>query len=383
MELKKGYKQTEIGVIPEDWEVIPISSVCTLINGRGFKPFEWKTKGLPIIRIQNLNGSNDFNYYQGYYDKKIEINNGQLLFAWSGSRGTSFGPHVWNGERGLLNYHTWKVVIDERKIDNNFFLYSLKQLTKFIEDKAHGASALVHTQKWEMEGFEFSCPTRREEQTAIATVLSDTDNLLQALQKKIAKKRLIKQGAMQELLKPKEGWEVKTLGEVFHISAGGDLRSEEFSKIKTPINPFPIYSNAHTKKGLYGFCKTFDYEPSAITISARGGIGYTVSRTECFAAIGRLLVLKPIKGIDCKFIEEFIKVNIEFSSESTGVPQLTAPQVSKYSISFPKHEEQTRIATILSDMDTEIENLEKKLAKYKQVKQGLMQNLLTGKVRLV
>ncbi len=136
--MKAGYKQTEVGVIPDDWNTPTIGTVCRLINGRGFKPYEWKNEGLPIIRIQNLNGSDHFNYYQGSYDKKIEVEDGQLVFAWSGSRGTSFGPHVWNGSLGLLNYHTWKMVVKENEVEADFFLHALKQLTKFIEEKAHG-----------------------------------------------------------------------------------------------------------------------------------------------------------------------------------------------------------------------------------------------------
>jgi hypothetical protein len=75
------------------------------------KPHEWRSQGLPIIRIQNLNGSDDFNYFDGSYNRKIEVHAGQLLFAWSGSRGTSFGPYIWHGPTGVLNYHTWKVAL--------------------------------------------------------------------------------------------------------------------------------------------------------------------------------------------------------------------------------------------------------------------------------
>ena len=125
--LRAGYKQTEVRVIPDDWEVKPIKAVCKLINGRGFKPFEWEKFGLPIIRIQNLNGSDDFNFYRGTYDRKLEVEAEQLLFAWSDSRGTSFGPHVWSGPRGLLNYHTWKVQIYESEIAKKFFLHALKR----------------------------------------------------------------------------------------------------------------------------------------------------------------------------------------------------------------------------------------------------------------
>lgn len=119
--MKPGYKQTEVGVIPEDWDAKQIGDVCRLINGRGFKPYEWQKSGLPIIRIQNLNGSEDFNYYSGSYDPKILIENGQLLFAWSGSRGTSFGPHVWNGSQALLNYHTWKVAVTKPKLLSHIY----------------------------------------------------------------------------------------------------------------------------------------------------------------------------------------------------------------------------------------------------------------------
>ncbi|MFY0535945.1 restriction endonuclease subunit S [Nannocystis pusilla] len=141
---------------------------CRLINGRGFKPYEWGTLGLPIIRIQNLNGSDDFNHYSGQYNPKILIKNGQLLFAWSGSRGTSFGPHIWSGATALLNYHTWKVEVVESKVSQQFLFHALRHLTGYIEGRAHGASALVHIQKWEMEKFSILIPSRLSEQRAIA-----------------------------------------------------------------------------------------------------------------------------------------------------------------------------------------------------------------------
>ena len=122
------------------------------------------------------------------------------MFAWSGSRGTSFGPYIWRGPLGLLNYHTWKVEIHESEVRKGFFLHALRQLTAFIEGKAHGASALVHTQKWEMEGFQFPLPPTKAEQEAIATILSDIDGEIAALGAKLTKARQLKHGMMQELL---------------------------------------------------------------------------------------------------------------------------------------------------------------------------------------
>jgi type I restriction enzyme S subunit len=221
------------------------------------------------------------------------------------------------------------------------------------------------------------------EQSAIATVLSDTDALISNLEKLISKKRLIKQGAMQQLLKPKKGWAVKKLGEVFSITAGGDLNFNNYSLIQDENYRYPIYSNALTNKGLYGFTSEYKQTENTITVTARGQVGVANPRDHKYSAIGRVIILNPITNLNINFIAEYINNFIEFSNESTGVPQLTAPQISKYEILFPKHDEQTEIATILSDMDNGITDLEKKLDKYKKIKQGMMQVLLTGKIRLV
>ncbi len=218
-----GYKMTEVGMIPEDWNITKLKSICTIINGRGFKPHEWSQNGLPIIRIQNLNGSDDFNCYDGHYDPKIFIQYNQLLFAWSGSRGTSFGPHIWKGGDALLNYHTWKLNIDHSMVGENYFYYALKALTKSIEDAAHGASALVHTQKGEMEECFVPIPSSKNEQLAIAKALSDVDALITSLEKLITKKQAIKTATMQQLLTGKKrlpgfgegkGYKQTELGEI-------------------------------------------------------------------------------------------------------------------------------------------------------------------------
>jgi type I restriction enzyme, S subunit len=84
-------------------------------NGRGFGKEEWTTSGLPIIRIQNLNSPDaSFNYFSGEYSSDILVEEGDLLFSWSGTVGSSFGPHIWNREPGLLNQHIFKISIRTR-----------------------------------------------------------------------------------------------------------------------------------------------------------------------------------------------------------------------------------------------------------------------------
>jgi type I restriction enzyme S subunit len=192
------FKETEIGRIPVGWDVIKLGEISDFINGRGFKPTEWGKVGLPIIRIQNLNGSEEYNYYDGAYAPKILVKNGELLFAWSGSRGTSFGPHIWYGGDGLLNYHTWKVEYSDH-ILRDFLFYELKRITVKIEREAHGASALVHMQKKFIVDYFISLPPY-EEQKQIATILSTVDDKLDILTQKKSQYQTLKKGLSQQLL---------------------------------------------------------------------------------------------------------------------------------------------------------------------------------------
>jgi type I restriction enzyme S subunit len=384
--MKIGYKQTEVGVIPEEWEEKSIRSVCKLINGRGFKPHEWKSNGLPIIRIQNLNGSEDFNYFEGPYAKKLEVENGQLLFAWSGSRGTSFGPHVWNGSLGLLNYHTWKVQVDGRSICTDFFLHALKQLTKFIEDRAHGASALVHTQKWEMEGFTFPMPPTTAEQRAIASALSDVDGLLGALDRLIAKKRDLKQAAMQQLLTGQTRlpgfhgeWEVKRLGDVASVSKGTQLHSSEtdeggkFAHLNGGITP-SSYTHKSNTNG------------NTIAISEGGNsCGFVQFMTAPYWCGGHCYSVIP-NGVDNHFLYHALKGQqsaIMGLRVGSGLPNVQKTGLLDFKIELPAtHPEQTAIAEVLTEMDAELAALEQRREKTRALKQGMMQELLTGRTRL-
>lgn len=407
MAVNSRYKQTDVGVIPEDWKTTKVGSVCKLINGRGFKPFEWKKTGLPIIRIQNLNGSEEYNYFQGIYDKKIEVEPGQLLFAWSGSRGTSFGPHIWQGSLGLLNYHTWKVQVREAEIAKVFFLHALRQLTSVIEDKAHGASALVHTQKWEMEGFEFPLPPTKAEQKAIAEALSDANALVESLEQLIAKKRQIKQGAMHELLTGKKRlpgfggeWEIKPLDAVAEIRSGGtpSTNQSEFwdgdilwctPTDITALNGSKYLSQTTRTISPQGLkSSSTELIPAySVVMTSRATIGECAINTVPVTTNQGFKNFIPFQEADIDFLYYVLQTKkqdfISLCGGSTFL-EIGKTPLSAFEIEIPKAKaEQTAIATILSDMDAEIAALEEKLLKARNVKQGMRNELLTGRIRLV
>ena len=142
--------------------LVPIGDLCELINGRPFKPEQWEgpeSGGLPIIRIQNLNNADSsFNYFTGEVAEKNLVRNADLLFSWSGSRGSSFGAHLWRGQSAVLNQHIFKVLVDERKVFKNYMLHALNRAVGEIEENLHGGVGLVHITKGNLERIQVPLP---------------------------------------------------------------------------------------------------------------------------------------------------------------------------------------------------------------------------------
>jgi type I restriction enzyme, S subunit len=262
----------------------------------------------------------------------------------------------------------------------------LKQLTSFIEDKAHGASALVHTQKWEMEGFQFPLPPAKAEQAAIAETLSDTDALIESLERLLAKKRHIKQGAMQELLTGKGRlpgfsgeWEEKPLGALATLYQPITISANQFTDAG-----FPVYG----ANGVVGFYGRPNHDTWQVTVTCRGSTCGTVNRTvdRCWIT-GNAMVLNCDQNKSlCKEFFYYLLCNQDLSDciTGTGQPQIVRSPLAAFCVPVPPTKaEQQAIAAILNDVDAEIAVLEAKLAKARNLKRGMMQELLTGRIRLV
>ena len=172
------------------------------------------------------------------------------------------------------------------------------------------------------------------------------------------------------------------IGNLFEAKAGGDYVPARSSDVPDNRYPYPIYANGLEQQGLYGFSNYAEEPAGAITVTARGTLGQAFYRDTPFVAIGRLLVLKPKLSLDARFFCEYINYGIHFAIESTGVPQLTAPQIARYSLLVPPEPEQHAIAEVLSDVDGLLNALEALIAKKRAIKQAVMQQLLTGKTRL-
>lgn len=179
-----------------------------------------------------------------------------------------------------------------------------------------------------------------------------------------------------------DDWEVRKLSEHFMIYAGGDVPKHSLSQTQSASHPYPIFANALQDKGLYGYTNERRSKEDSLTITARGYLGYAEYRDEPFFPIVRLLVLEPIGQLDARFTTYAVNDRVKFAIESTGVPQLTAPQVGKYSVAAPTLREQRAIATALRDVDALLGGLNRLIAKKRDLKQATMQQLLTGQTRL-
>lgn len=174
------------------------------------------------------------------------------------------------------------------------------------------------------------------------------------------------------------------LKDLFNLFAGGDIDIEHFSQYKTPVHCFPIYSNSLNNKGLYGYTSVPKYKGNSITITGRGSVGHAECRKQDFDAIIRLLVRIPKKSniVNPYYLTQFINQYVSFPLESTGVPQLTVPQIENIEVALPDYTQQVATAEALSDIDSLLSSLQKLIEKKKAIKQGAMQELLTGKKRL-
>lgn len=393
-ELKTGYKQTEVGLIPSDWEVKFLGDLGKFSKGSGIRKDEAQSGDIPCVRYGELytRHSDYIKQFYSFISKDISetakrLKFGDVLFAGSGETKEEIGKSVVFVD-DLEAYAGGDIVILSPINTEPLYLGYLLNAPFIQKQKASRGQgdAVVHISATQLGNVKIPLPPTKAEQTAIATALSDADALISGLEKLIAKKRNIKQGAMQKLLQPKEGWEVKKLGEVAFVNMGQSPLSAYYNSegIGLPLvqgnadvenreTIIRFYTSMITKRGKVG----------DIIMSVRAPVGEISKATfECCLGRGVCSI-----SFDNEYLYQYlIYFEKSWAKLSTGstFDSVNSKQVKDLEIPIPiSKKEQTDIATILSDMDIELAALETKLEKYRNVKLGMMQNLLTGKIRLV
>ena len=266
-----------------------------------------------------------------------------------------------------------------KKHDARFLAYCIQNKMKIMAEKTQGTSIKGVTVE-NIAQMEIELPPQ-EEQTAISEALSDIDNLISSQQKLIEKKKAIKQGTMQELLTGKKRlpgfygkWRIVQIGETLSIGHGQSQKA-----VENRFGKYPILATG----GCIGYANDFLWDKPSVLIGRKGTIDKPQYADYPFWTIDTLFYTKIFDGYDAKFIYyKFCMTDWRQYNEASGVPSLNATTIENLQIIVPEKDEQQAIAQLLSDIDSEIEQLEKKLAKYQQIKQGMMQELLTGRIRL-
>jgi len=159
--------------LPDGWRWVKLGQLCGFVNGDAYKPTDWSSTGVPIIRIQNLNdASKPFNYWAGSLRNRVVVDEGDILLAWSGTPGTSFGAHIWERGQSVLNQHIFRVDFKINEIAAEWFVFAVNHQLDFLIRKAHGGVGLRHVKKNEVESLEIPLPPLYE-QKRIAAILNE------------------------------------------------------------------------------------------------------------------------------------------------------------------------------------------------------------------
>lgn len=413
MDVKTGHKKTELGVIPEDWEVKSIGEISNPVRGGSPRPagdpkyfngsfISWLTvaalTNIPISQLYVFKTDSNLTVEGSFYSRILE--KGTLIIANSGA---TLGVAKILAIKCCANDGIAALLDVNKDISKEYLVFFINSRIKYLREVVATGNGQPNLNTGLIRIFKVPLPPTKAEQTAIATALSDADALITSLEKLIAKKHNIKQGAMQKLLQPKEGWEVKKLGDLFEVTSSKRVFQSEWTSEGIPFyrarelavlgeNGF-VNNELFITNEMYKEFKSQHGVPEIgdMLVTGVGTLGKTFvvsNNNKFYFKDGNIIWFKIKNSINSIFLQQLfstqlVRKQIDDGSAGTTVGTYTINGAKKTVIPFPPIEEQTRIATILSDMDNEINALETKLEKYKMIKLGMMQNLLTGKIRLV
>ena len=435
MDVKPGYQQTEVGMIPKDWEVVPMGSLGVFSKGQGIRKDEAASGEIPCVRYGEIYTYHDdiIRSFNSSISTEVaksskRIKRGDILFAGSGETKKEIGKCVAFIGNDEVYAGGDIVILSVNNGDPSYLGYLLNDpmIGRQKASKGQG-DAVVHISSVALSSIQVPLPPTKAEQKAIAEALNDADALIESLEQLLNKKRQIKQGAMQELLtgkkrlpgfengsllKPTEigtlptDWLVRPLLSL--IDAGRSIRygivqpgkydsngrfmirGQDYSEAKGWANQSDVfrvgdkieqrYRNARVKTGdlimtIVGYCGHVETVPDWLD-------GANLTQTTARIAI------QPDKAIAayCKYVlqSDTGKKQVAVYIKGAAQPGLNCGDVEQFILGLPPTlDEQNAIATVLSNIDAEITGLEKKLVKSHQIKHGMMQKLLTGKIRLI
>lgn len=414
----EGFKNTEVGVIPKDWELVSYDDVFNFYTTATYSRAQLSDKDeigyvhygdihVKCLHFLDLNKVTLPTIKRELLKNYPTLKEGDVIIVDASEDYEGVGKSVevrnLKDRKVISGLHTFLLRDNTGKIADGFkgYIHSNKLVKKQMDTLATGLK-VYGVSKTNLKKILIPLPPTKVEQTAIANALNDADALINQLEQLLLKKRNIKTGAMQELLKPKEGWEVEKLGEVLkYTQLGGN-----YSNTTKPTE-FPLIKMGNLQRGYISLSKVEFINQKAdekdrlhygdLLFNTRNTLDLVgkvaIWRNELNRAYFNSNIMRMTFKEDLIITNFFANslLNMPFmlqrlkdiATGTTSVAAIYTKDLIQIDFPFPNKIEQTRIAQILSDIDNEIQELEKKIEKYKMLKQGMMQSLLTGKIRLV
>ncbi|WP_447969526.1 restriction endonuclease subunit S [Nitrospira sp. M1] len=370
-------------------------------NGRAFKKEEWSTSGLPIIRIQNLNREDaPFNYFAGKYNQDILVEPGDLLFSWSGTVGSSFGSHLWSGQRGVLNQHIFKIGL-HKGIAKRYAFHALRHITEEIEQSVSGAVGIVHITKEKLNEFTIPAPSLPEQQRIVGILDEAFEGIATAKAnagKNLQNARALFDSPLHSIFtKRGKGWAQKRLNEVCAITSTlVDPRKNDFFDLVHVGT-----GNIESKTGVFVGLKTsreeglvsgkFLFDKSMVLYSKIRPYLMKVARADfhglCSADMYPLTPLPNQITRDYLFHLLLSKPFTDYAiqgSARAGIPKVNREHLFEFMVWLPTVTKQKEIAASLDVLHLETQRLEsiyqQKLAALDELKKSLLHQAFSGQL---
>lgn len=396
----KGYKKTEIGLLPQNWEVKTIGKISTpkaRIGWQNLRKEEYMESGLYMLITGTDFENGRVNYSTCKFvsenryeqDPNIQVKNGDVLVTKDGTLGK---VAIIKGLNFKATLNAGVFVLGNLSSSiNNEFLYqylSTNRLMKYAERTSTGGT-IQHLNQGVLVDFPIPVPPV-EEQARIATALSDIDDLIIKSEELIKKYQTMKQGCLQHMF-PRNGqtepemrlpgfsgaWEQRKLGDVAQeFKSGNSLKADEIDI----TGDYPVYGG----NGLRGYTSTYNHDGEYALIGRQGALCGNMNYSAGKAYFTEhAVVVKADENNDTSFLYYMLDaMNLGQYSDQSAQPGLAVNKLVKLENSFPKKEEQQQIGAYFRSLDHLITLHQRECEKYKMIKQGMMEDLLTGKVRL-
>ncbi|RBA23283.1 restriction endonuclease subunit S [Herminiimonas fonticola] len=393
--------------IPKGWSEYRQGDVAEFSNGRAYKLTEWEKQGTPVIRLQNLTGSGKDYYYSNLeLPERQYCDFGDLLYMWS----ATFGAHIWKGPKAIYHYHIWKVTCDEVNITKPYLYQLLKQKTEEWMSKSNGMG-ILHVTKGSMEDMLLLLPPRPEQQK-IAATLTAVDDVIESTQAQINKLKDLKTGMMQELLTKGIGhtefkdsevgrlpkaWNVISLEDITLEHKQGYYSKDAYTSIGAYVVRITDLSNPYiTFEGMPRMVMSeVDFNAYKIIkgdflFARSGAIGrYGIFDSDNEAVFASYLIrfrfnqdMALNKFVGYCYESDYCQFQLRAITQGSSNVNINAQNIKGLLIPLPSLPEQEKIVAQISSLDATLIANTKKMNALQSTKKALMQDLLTGKVRV-